>query len=300
MRTAALQAVYSLFSQLFSYTFNCKRGAELYFVYVQDNPHTCTPAPSERTPSLPLPSSCALALRAHNAAWRLDFCVSLCARCTELHRLLPCAPLCWTAAPRCLMMSCKLFTCGWTPFRCPGPSATLRATFQMAVRRLLPCHCSCACTRARVEVLHVCVGLRMFACAVLAVMMAEVVAHFYPKLVELHNYSAANSVRQKLYNWSTLNRTCCAAKRFCQLHCALLRCETGFFFVRGGAVAEKVFKRLGFEVRKSDVEAVVNCKPGVIESIILQLQQRVRVVTPATCALPVCVRAQLTRTRGSA
>lgn len=40
----------------------------------------------------------------------------------------------------------------------------------------------------------------------LAVLMAEVVAHYFPKYVELHNYSAANSLRQKLYNWSTLNR----------------------------------------------------------------------------------------------
>jgi CH-like domain in sperm protein len=39
-----------------------------------------------------------------------------------------------------------------------------------------------------------------------AVLMAEVVAHYFPKYVELHNYSAANSLRQKLYNWSTLNR----------------------------------------------------------------------------------------------
>ena len=35
--------------------------------------------------------------------------------------------------------------------------------------------------------------------------MAEVVCHFFPKLVELHNYSAANGTAQKLYNWSTLN-----------------------------------------------------------------------------------------------
>ena len=38
------------------------------------------------------------------------------------------------------------------------------------------------------------------------VLVAEVVHHYFPKLVELHNYSAANSVRQKLYNWATLNR----------------------------------------------------------------------------------------------
>ena len=39
--------------------------------------------------------------------------------------------------------------------------------------------------------------------------MAEMVKHFFPKLVDLHNYSAAHSVSQKLYNWNTLNRASC-------------------------------------------------------------------------------------------
>jgi CH-like domain in sperm protein len=38
------------------------------------------------------------------------------------------------------------------------------------------------------------------------VLLAEIVHHYFPKLVELHNYSGANSFRQKFYNWSTLNR----------------------------------------------------------------------------------------------
>lgn len=40
--------------------------------------------------------------------------------------------------------------------------------------------------------------------------------------------------------------------------------------------AEKVLKRLDFEVKKADVEAIVNCKPGVIELVMMQLQQKVR------------------------
>ena len=39
------------------------------------------------------------------------------------------------------------------------------------------------------------------------VLMAEIVKHFFPKLVQLHNYSTASSHSQKLYNWNTLNRT---------------------------------------------------------------------------------------------
>ena len=38
------------------------------------------------------------------------------------------------------------------------------------------------------------------------VLMAEIVKHFFPKHVQLHNYSAASSLRQKQYNWNTLNR----------------------------------------------------------------------------------------------
>lgn len=38
------------------------------------------------------------------------------------------------------------------------------------------------------------------------VMAAEVVKHFFPKLVELHNYTPAHSTHQKLSNWNTLNR----------------------------------------------------------------------------------------------
>ena len=37
------------------------------------------------------------------------------------------------------------------------------------------------------------------------VMAAEVVHHFLPSLVDLHNYSPANATQQKLDNWRTLN-----------------------------------------------------------------------------------------------
>ena len=33
------------------------------------------------------------------------------------------------------------------------------------------------------------------------VLTAEIVAHYFPKLVEIHNYPAANSYAQKMYNW---------------------------------------------------------------------------------------------------
>lgn len=41
---------------------------------------------------------------------------------------------------------------------------------------------------------------------IFAVMAAELVKHFFPKLVEMHNYVPANSTQQKHSNWSVLNR----------------------------------------------------------------------------------------------
>jgi hypothetical protein len=38
------------------------------------------------------------------------------------------------------------------------------------------------------------------------VLLAEIVHHNFPKIIEIHNYSLAHSVVQKLYNWNTLNR----------------------------------------------------------------------------------------------
>lgn len=69
-----------------------------------------------------------------------------------------------------------------------------------------------------------------------AVLVAEVVAHFYPRLVELHNYSSANSLSQKMYNWNTLNA--------------------------------RVLKRLGFTIPKQDCEDISNTKPGAIERVL--------------------------------
>jgi CH-like domain in sperm protein len=37
-----------------------------------------------------------------------------------------------------------------------------------------------------------------------AVLCAEIVYTYCPNLVELHNYAAVNSVKQKEYNWKTL------------------------------------------------------------------------------------------------
>jgi len=75
------------------------------------------------------------------------------------------------------------------------------------------------------------------------VLAAELAAHFFPKLVELHNYSAANGVSQKMYNWNTLNL--------------------------------KVFKKMGFQVGKADIDGVCGCTPGVVERVLRLLQHQI-------------------------
>ena len=42
---------------------------------------------------------------------------------------------------------------------------------------------------------------------IILVLMAELIAHFNPKIVELHNYIATGSLSQKISNWKILNGT---------------------------------------------------------------------------------------------
>ena len=38
------------------------------------------------------------------------------------------------------------------------------------------------------------------------VLVAEIVCHYFPKMIELHNYSNANGYAQKIYNWCVRHR----------------------------------------------------------------------------------------------
>lgn len=81
---------------------------------------------------------------------------------------------------------------------------------------------------------------RDFADGVLA---AEIVAHFIPRLVELHNYPCANSTQQKLYNWDTLN--------------------------------VRVLKKLNAALSRPDIEAISQCVPGAIEKFLHVLRLKI-------------------------
>ena len=72
--------------------------------------------------------------------------------------------------------------------------------------------------------------------------MAEVVKHVFPKLVDVHNYSAANATPQKMQNWFLLNR--------------------------------KVFKHLEFELSEDIIRQLSNAQIGVIERLLYMLRTR--------------------------
>ncbi|KAK2948523.1 putative Calponin homology domain [Blattamonas nauphoetae] len=64
--------------------------------------------------------------------------------------------------------------------------------------------------------------------------MAELAKHYFPKLVDVHNYPAANSVPRKITNWNTFN--------------------------------VKVLKKLGMNFLTSDdIQNIASCVPGSIE-----------------------------------
>ncbi|KAL0239150.1 hypothetical protein PCE1_004841 [Barthelona sp. PCE] len=76
-----------------------------------------------------------------------------------------------------------------------------------------------------------------------AVLMAEICNHLFPRVVDLHNYSAAHSVSQKLYNWATLTT--------------------------------KVFKRLNFVIDQRIVDDAAKSVPGAIEAILFQFRNHI-------------------------
>ena len=71
------------------------------------------------------------------------------------------------------------------------------------------------------------------------VLTAEIIKHYYPKYVDLHNYPNVSSTRQKLSNWNTLKR--------------------------------KVLKKINFVITEDEVNEIVNAKPKAIEKLLYRL-----------------------------
>ena len=75
------------------------------------------------------------------------------------------------------------------------------------------------------------------------VLVAEVVKHFLPHLVELHNYSGAHSIQQKTYNWNTLNT--------------------------------KVLKKLHYQISPGEIKDLVEMVPETIEKVLFTLRFKI-------------------------
>jgi len=65
--------------------------------------------------------------------------------------------------------------------------------------------------------------------------LAEIIAHFFPRLIELHSYVPANSVKLKRENWELLNR--------------------------------KALPKLGMKLKDSVIENICQAKVGFIERV---------------------------------
>jgi CH-like domain in sperm protein len=72
------------------------------------------------------------------------------------------------------------------------------------------------------------------------VLFAEVVAAYFPHFVELHNYTPANSMKQKVYNFETLNT--------------------------------RVLRKINYCIPRPSIEEIVNGRPGSVEIVLNALQ----------------------------
>lgn len=76
-----------------------------------------------------------------------------------------------------------------------------------------------------------------------AVLCAEIVKHYFPRLVELHNYTPAAATKQKMENWYLLNR--------------------------------RVLRRLDLDLSDDVMRALANSKPKVIERVLMLLRLQI-------------------------
>ncbi|XP_012942284.1 sperm flagellar protein 1 [Aplysia californica] len=75
------------------------------------------------------------------------------------------------------------------------------------------------------------------------VLAAEVVKHYLPKMIDIHNYTSASSTPQKMQNWHLLNR--------------------------------KVFPKLNFQLTEDLIREICVGKVGLIERFLMHLRAKV-------------------------
>ena len=76
------------------------------------------------------------------------------------------------------------------------------------------------------------------------VLVAEIIKHYLPRLVDLHNYPSASSTMQKTTNWNTLNT--------------------------------KVLKKIGVRMSKQEINDVITCKPLAIEHLLQRIYDAIQ------------------------
>lgn len=76
------------------------------------------------------------------------------------------------------------------------------------------------------------------------VLVAEIIKHYLPRLVDLHNYPSASSTMQKTTNWNTLNT--------------------------------KVLKKIGVRLSKQEINDVITCKPLAIEHLLQRIYDAIQ------------------------
>jgi len=68
------------------------------------------------------------------------------------------------------------------------------------------------------------------------VLLAEIIKHYIPRLVDLHNYPSVSNTKHKFINWNNLN--------------------------------EKVLRKIGLRLTKNEISDIITCKPFAIEKLL--------------------------------
>lgn len=79
------------------------------------------------------------------------------------------------------------------------------------------------------------------------VLLAEIIKHYLPKLVDLHNYPSASSTNQKNYNWTTLNN--------------------------------KVLRKIGVTISKQEINDIISCRSLSVEQLLQRVYKAIEKVT---------------------
>ncbi|KAK7493242.1 hypothetical protein BaRGS_00015579 [Batillaria attramentaria] len=85
------------------------------------------------------------------------------------------------------------------------------------------------------------------------VLVAEMIKHYFPRMVELHNYTPAHSSKQKMENWYLLNR--------------------------------RVLRRLDLDLSDDVIRSLANAKTKVIERVLMMLRSQLDKAIEKTNAL---------------